>query len=78
MFSVSSFKKCGGFNRIGTLGKLLINTAWPLTTQTRAYQQDLETTPETTLTWGIDKTCTLPSGPLFGSPSGPLSGPLFF
>ena len=30
--------------------KTLINTAWPLTSQTRAYQQDLETTPETTLT----------------------------
>ena len=30
--------------------KPLINTAWPLTSQTRAYQQDLETTPETTLT----------------------------
>ena len=30
--------------------KTLINTAWPLTNQTRAYQQDLETTPETTLT----------------------------
>ena len=30
--------------------KTLINTAWPLTSQTRAYQQDLETTTETTLT----------------------------
>ena len=30
--------------------KTLINTAWPLTSQTRAYQQDLETTQETTLT----------------------------
>ena len=30
--------------------KPLINTAWPLTSQTRAYQQGLETTPETTLT----------------------------
>ena len=32
------------------LGKTLINTAWPLTSQTRAHQQDLETSPETTLT----------------------------
>ena len=32
------------------LDKTLINTAWPLTSQTRAYQQDLETSPETTLT----------------------------
>ena len=30
--------------------KTLINTAWPLTSQTRAYQQVLETTAETTLT----------------------------
>ena len=30
--------------------KTLINTAWPLTSQTRAYQQDLETSPERTLT----------------------------
>ena len=30
--------------------KPLINTTWPLTSQTRAYQQGLETTPETTLT----------------------------
>ena len=28
--------------------KTLINTAWALTSQTHAYQQDLETTPETT------------------------------
>ena len=32
------------------LGKTLINTAWPLTSQTRAHQQDLETSPETTFT----------------------------
>ena len=30
--------------------KPLINTAWPLTSQTRSYQQDLVTTPETSLT----------------------------
>ena len=31
---------------IWTWVKPLINTAWPLTNQTRAYQQDLETNPE--------------------------------
>ena len=40
-----SLKKCSGMNG-SELGKTLINTAWPLTNQTRAYQQDLETTPE--------------------------------
>ena len=50
MFSVFSFKKCSGLNRSETGKKTLINTAWPLTSQTRAYQQDLETTTETTLT----------------------------
>ena len=40
MFSVFSFKKCSGLNRSETGKKTLINTAWPLTSQTRAYQQD--------------------------------------
>ena len=50
MFSVFSFKKCGGLNRSDTGDKPVINTAWPLISQTREYQQDLETTPKTTLT----------------------------
>ena len=50
MFSVLSFKKCSEINRSETGQKPLINAAWPLTSQTRAYQQDLETNPETTLT----------------------------
>ena len=52
----------------------------PNYTQTRAYQQDLETTPETSLTWGVDKTWTLRSllDPFLDPLLDPFLDPSFF